>query len=293
MISGILNLNKPRGMTSHDVVDIVRRVVGIRKVGHAGTLDPMATGVLLICVGRATRLAEYLVRSQKCYQATARLGVETDTYDADGKVLRAGPVAVERDVVEAALGEFCGSISQVPPMYSAVKQGGQPLHRLARRGVTVERAPRRAFISHISLTDWSPPDFSFRVSCSAGTYVRSLAHDLGSHLGCGAHLTQLLRCRCGQFDIEASLPLGDLTPDNWETHLQPMCVAVDGFPVIILDSGSVTRLTQGQSIRRRPEHPVADLARVDTSDGVFFALVRPSDDGSRWLPHKVLLFPSS
>lgn len=287
-VSGILNLDKPQGMTSHDVVNRVRRATGIRKVGHAGTLDPMATGVLLVCVGRATRLAEYLTGANKSYRATVRLGVETDTYDAEGRVLHTNPVAISQEAVMAALAEFCGPIAQVPPMYSAIKRGGQPLYKLARKGVTVVREPRPVLISHIALTDWSPPDFSFDVACSAGTYVRSLAHDLGQSLGCGAHLTGLVRSQSGSFFLDDALPLDDLSA-VWKDHLQPMEVAVAGLPLITLDAQAAQRLVHGQSIPRQPEHPVADLARVHSEDGLFFAVAKPSEDCSCWLPHKVFL----
>ena len=289
MISGVFNVDKPRGITSHKVVSIVRRVTGIRKVGHAGALDPMATGVLLLCVGRATRVAEYLTRSDKSYQATVRLGVETDTYDADGQVVHTRPVRVGRNEVEAALAEFCGSISQIPPMYSAVKQAGQPLYKLARRGISVERQPRQALISHIALTAWFPPEFSFKVTASAGTYVRSLAYDLGQQLGCGAHLTKLVRTRSGHFELDDAIPLRKLTEGNWQSHLQPMAVAVADFPRVTLSDPEAKQMVRGQSIPLRPEHPQADLVRAHTTDDFFLALIKPSEDGQRWLPHKVFI----
>lgn len=289
MSAGILNLDKPCGMTSHDVVNVVRRVTGIRRIGHAGALDPMATGVLLICVGRATRLSEYLTASDKRYHATARLGVETDTYDAEGDVVHTNPVLIGREEVEAALVRFSGAISQVPPMYSAVKRGGQPLYKLARQGITVEREPRPACVSHLELTDWSPPEFSFDVTCSAGTYVRSLAHDLGRELGCGAHLTRLVRSQSGDFRLQDSLPLSELTSEDWQEHMQAMDRAVADFPLLTLDALSVQDLVHGRSILRQPEHPVADLARAYTRDNDFFALVKPSEDAVYWLPHKVFV----
>lgn len=285
--SGILNLDKLRGMTSHDVVNRVRQVTGIRKVGHAGTLDPMATGVLLLCVGRATRLAEYLTASEKRYKATVRLGVETDTYDAEGQVMHTSPVAISREEVSDALGDFCGPIAQVPPMYSALKRGGQPLYKLARKGVTVARKPRPVHISFIKMTAWAPPDFSFDVTCSAGTYVRSLAHDLGKKLGCGAHLTGLIRSHSGSFSLQNAVPLNDLSPVNWKDFLQPMEVAVADLPLLTLDDHAAQCLVYGQAILCRPEHPVADLARVHSEDGAFFAIARLSEDRTRWLPHKV------
>jgi tRNA pseudouridine55 synthase len=289
MKAGILNLNKPKGITSHDVVNIVRRVSGIRKVGHAGALDPMATGVLLACVGKATRLAEYLTRSEKGYLATVQLGVETDTHDADGKVIKTSSVSLERSDVEAALNDFRGLIEQVPPMYSAIKQGGKPLYKLARQGITVERESRQATISHLEMTDWSPPNFALKVSCSAGTYVRSLVHDLGRQLECGAHLTDLTRIFSGQFNIEEAIPLQDLTADNWQSYLRPMEEAVSSYSLIKFNNEHYRRLVHGQSVARLPEHPDVDIARAYNSDDQFFALVKPSDDKTVWLPHKVFI----
>jgi len=178
-ISGILNLDKPAGMTSHDVVVHVRRLLGVRKVGHAGTLDPMATGVLLICLGQATRVAEYLMRSDKVYRAEIRLGVATDTHDAEGKVIKTTQVTVGEGEVREALASFVGQIEQVPPMYSALKRQGVPLYKLARRGIVVERKPRTVKIHQIKLLDWSPPLVTIEVTCSPGTYIRALARDLG------------------------------------------------------------------------------------------------------------------
>lgn len=287
MSSGILNLDKPKGMTSHDVVAQVRRVTGVRRVGHAGTLDPMATGVLVICIGRATRLAEYVVAGDKSYEATIRLGVETDTYDADGRVLSSRPVGIGRGQVEEALLEFTGSVDQVPPMYSAIKKGGRPLYALARRGVIVERDPRHVTISHLAVVDWSPPDVTVEVVCSAGTYVRSLAHDMGQRLGCGAHLIQLTRRRCSRFELADAIPLKALTDDNWKDHLLPMDAAVGLLPRLALDSDAARQLVQGQSIPMRPEHPQVELARAYAHHGGFLAIVRSAEDGARWVPHKV------
>jgi tRNA pseudouridine55 synthase len=287
MTDGVLNIDKPQGITSHDAVLAVRRISGIRRVGHAGTLDPMATGVLVICVGRATRLVEYLMATEKAYEGTVRLGVETTTYDAEGEIIREVPVAIERRQVHDTLQRFQGTLKQVPPMYSAVKQGGQPLYKLARQGMTVPRKARRVTISHIALTDWSPPDFSFEITCSSGTYVRSLVHDLGQQLKCGAHLTQLIRTRSGTLSLNDATPLLELTPDNWQQHLMPMDVALRDFPRVIFGQEEKQQLVQGQSVPRQPGHARGDLARAETEDGTFFALVKPSSGGSEWLPHKV------
>ena len=185
MTDGILNLDKPRGPTSHDVVDRVRALTSVRRVGHAGTLDPMATGVLLVCIGRATRVTEYLMAGKKTYRARVRLGITTDTYDAEGRITASvDPVAVDRAQVEDALPRFRGEIAQVVPMYSAAKHKGTPLHRLARRGLDVEREPRPVEVFRLELTAWEPPECVLEVVCSPGTYVRALAHD-GRNDSCG------------------------------------------------------------------------------------------------------------
>jgi tRNA pseudouridine55 synthase len=287
MTDGVLNINKPQGITSHDAVLAVRRISGIRRVGHAGTLDPMATGLLVVCVGRATRLAEYLMAADKAYEGTVRLGVETTTYDAEGEVTREVPVTIERQHVQNALQRFQGTVQQVPPMYSAVKQGGRPLYKLARQGVTVPRKARKVTISQIALTDWSPPDFSFEITCSSGTYVRSLVHDLGQRLSCGAHLTRLVRTRSGTLSLREAVPLLELTPDNWQAHLLSMEAVLTDFPRIVFSTEERERLVQGQVVPRKPGHARGDLARAQTEEGVFFALVKPSPDGSEWQPHKV------
>jgi tRNA pseudouridine55 synthase len=287
MTSGLLNINKPQGITSHDAVLAVRRITGVRRVGHAGTLDPMATGVLPVCVGRATRLAKYLMATDKSYQGTVRLGVETDTYDAEGEVTRSVPVSIEQQQVRKALERYRGTIDQVPPMYSAVKQGGQPLYRLARQGVTVPREARQVTIFQIDLTDWSPPEFSFVVTCSSGTYVRSIVHDLGQQLNCGAHLTRLLRTRSGALSVEDAVPLLKLTPDNWREHLLPMELALSELAHVQFSAEEKKRLVQGQAVPRQPNHPRVELARAETEEGGFFALIKPSPGGSEWLPYKV------
>ena len=207
-LSGILNVDKPPGMTSHDVVDAIRRVSGQRRVGHAGTLDPMATGVLLVCLGQGTRVAEYLMGGRKRYRASVVLGSTTDTYDAEGEVTSSGGLAdFQRAEIETALAGFLGPIEQVPPIYSALKQGGEPLHRRARRGEVVEVRPRPVVIDEIRLLDWESPVVIFEVACSPGTYVRSLAHDLGQRLGSGAYLGSLVRLASGRFALEDATSL--------------------------------------------------------------------------------------
>lgn len=205
---GILLIDKPAGMTSHDVVREVRRILGIRRVGHAGTLDPMATGLLVVGVGLGTRLIQFLMAEDKTYLARVRLGTATDTQDAEGRVVEEKDW---RQVGEAAIRSqvrnMVGGQEQRPPMYSALKVNGVPLYRLARKGVEVERRARSISVSRAEITGLDLPDVDLVIECSKGTYVRTLAHDLGSNLGCGAHLAGLRRIRSGSFSVEESVTL--------------------------------------------------------------------------------------
>jgi tRNA pseudouridine55 synthase len=294
MPEGILNLDKPRGPTSHDIVSRVRRLTNIRRVGHAGTLDPLATGVLLVCIGRATRVSEYLMAGQKIYRAQVHLGVTTDTYDAEGQIVEESPLDVSRSQVEVALAQFRGTISQVPPMYSAVKSHGTPLHRLARRGVEVQREPRLVEIYRLELTAWEPPLCTLEVTCSSGTYVRALAHDLGQALGCGAHLAGLTRLASGGFLLEDAVTLDAFAraaeEGSWVALLYPLDAALNRFPAFSLDAGTARRLCAGQSITlpgSPPEQGDEVLARAYGPDGVFLALVAYDSVDGAWRPHKV------
>jgi tRNA pseudouridine55 synthase len=311
MPDGILNLDKPQGPTSHDVVDRVRELTGVRRVGHAGTLDPMATGVLLVCIGKATRVSEYLVAGQKVYRARVRLGIATDTYDAEGQVVPSvdpsvDPVEIGRDEVEAALARFRGTIEQVPPMYSALKREGKPLHKLARQGVEVKREPRRIVISRLELIEWEPPECTLEVTCSPGTYVRALAHDLGQALGCGAHLTGLARLASGGFRLEDAVALDTFAraaeKGRWPEFLHPIDAALAHFPALHLDADTARRLCSGQAIVA-PSAPAGHppraaggieegtLARVYGPDGVFLALAAFDPATGTCRPHKVFYSP--
>jgi len=213
--SGFLLIDKPAGLTSHDAVDRVRRAVGVRRVGHAGTLDPAATGLLLMAVGRATRLLRFVGDLGKEYEGTGLLGVETDTLDADGAVVGGDAQAVGRvsdETLQAAMAALVGAIEQVPPAYSAVKVGGERLYRAARRGEAVAAPPRIVTVDAFDLVRFEPPAFDFRVACSGGTYVRSLVADVGARLGCGAHLTRLRRTAIGPFRVAAARPPDDPGP---------------------------------------------------------------------------------
>lgn len=207
---GILLIDKPQGITSHDVVDRVRRKLKMKKVGHAGTLDPNATGLLIILVGRATKVSQYLMSLDKEYQGEMKLGETTDSYDCEGTVTGTNEVpALSEDEIKKVFGEFSGDQYQTPPMFSAKKIDGVPLYKLARKGKEIEREPRFIRINELSLVEMELPMVQFFVSCSKGTYIRTLAHDIGQKLGCGAHLTDLRRMATDRFDIDDSVRLED------------------------------------------------------------------------------------
>ncbi len=271
-VHGVLNINKPAGMTSHDVVDAVRRILGMRRVGHTGTLDPQATGVLPMCVGRATRIAQYLTQADKEYVMTLRLGITTDTLDAAGKeTTRVEDVAVRREDLLAVLPRFVGEIQQVPPIYSAKKYRGERLYRLARRGEHVERQPVTVRIHTLDLLEFRPPFVRLRAICSKGTYARSLCDDIGRALGCGGHLYELTRTRSGRFTLEGILTLTELEDrvrgGRLSEVLIPIAEALDHLPAVrvapeagrlILHGGALTaalvvqfpaHLTRGALVR--------------------------------------------
>jgi tRNA pseudouridine55 synthase len=207
-LDGAILVDKPAGPTSHDVVDVIRRRFGIKKVGHCGTLDPNATGLLIIVLGRGTKLSEKLMSDDKVYEGAMKFGETTNSYDADGELVASLPVPpLTLDQLNQAAAEFVGDQMQTPPMVSAIKKDGVPLYKLARKGIEVEREPRLIHIYSFRFTDYQQPLGHFRIACTKGTYVRSLAHDLGQKLGCGAHLAALRRSAAGKFDVAEALPL--------------------------------------------------------------------------------------
>jgi len=223
---GVLLVDKPPRLTSHDVVDRVRRHFGFKKVGHCGTLDPAATGLLVLVLERATKLQHHLMADDKTYEGTMLLGVTTDSQDADGEVIAGKPVPpLTTDDIERAFAKFRGDIQQVPPMVSALKHKGQPLYKLARKGKTVEREPRLIHIYDLRLLRFDLPRLRFRVSCTKGTYVRTLCHDIGEALGCGAHLAELRRLRQGRFDLNDARSLDELLTLS-RTQLQPLIIPI-------------------------------------------------------------------
>lgn len=288
-MEGILNIDKPSGMTSHDVVSRVRRLTGTRRVGHAGTLDPLATGVLVVCVGQATRLVEYVVGRPKTYETTVRLGQTTNTYDADGKIERTRPVAVTDDQLQVALAPFRGVIEQVPPMYSAIKRNGQPLYKLARQGVTVERAARVVTIYDLQLLGRDGDDVTLRINCSTGTYVRSLAHDLGEALGCGGHVTALRRTRVGLFSAESSIPLGQLSAENVADNLQPLERAVSHLQRVVLNPTQAEAVSHGKLVARPADMTDDEFVYAVDNAGRLIGIMQLQDNQLR--PHKVLYQP--
>jgi tRNA pseudouridine55 synthase len=285
---GFLNIDKPLHSTSHDVVAQVRRSFGIKKVGHAGTLDPLATGVLVVCVGAATRLSEYVMYATKHYRARVRLGITTDTYDAEGAMLRERDAShITHNVVEQVLATFLGEIEQIPPMYSAIKRGGRKLYELARAGEIVERAARQVRIDALSISDWSPPEFTLDVTCSAGTYIRSLAYDLGEVLGVGAHLAGLVRTASGVFTLGNAVALESLLNSaDWMSYLISPDVVLVEMPVVQLDAVGTDHILHGRAV------PADDriegvLGRAYDPDGHFIAIVRV--ESGLWRPEKVFL----
>ncbi len=256
---GLLIAEKGPGVTSFQVVAHLRRVLRVPKVGHGGTLDPMATGVLPILLGEATKLTPYLQAEDKEYLATVRLGVTTDTLDATGRVIAERPVPpLDLERIRTALRRFEGEIDQVPPMFSALHAGGRRLHELARAGIEVPRAPRRVRIDVIELTEWAPPLMHLRVGCGKGTYIRSLAADLGEVFGCGARLDALVRTRVGSFALAEAVPwpmirAGD--PVALHDRILPADRAVAHLPAVPLDPAAADRLRRGQRLAGHEARP--------------------------------------
>jgi tRNA pseudouridine55 synthase len=292
--SGILNIHKPIGMTSHDVVNIVRRITQERRVGHAGTLDPMASGVLVVCLGKATRLSEYLADGAKSYLATLHFGVITSTWDAEGEVTEQHDIsALSLEVIAQVLMGFLGEILQVPPMYSAIKRDGRPLYRLARQGITVEREARNVAIHALRVVSWQPPELVLQVECSKGTYVRSLAYDIGQAVGVGAHLANLSRVAVGHFRLEEAVTLEALraadTDGLWKRYLQPMRAALSDMPSVEVGQEMAQRIVFGQFVAL--DVPQAPFACAYRGEDEFLAILKYEPSQGLWKPEKLLLAP--
>jgi tRNA pseudouridine55 synthase len=249
MAEGFLLIDKAGGWTSHDVVAKCRGILGERRVGHAGTLDPMATGLLVLGVGRATRLIRYVQEGVKTYVARVAFGIATDTLDADGAILSREPMSFDRDELDAVATRFVGSISQIPPMVSAVRVGGRRLYELAREGIEVERAPRPVEIHSIEVLEFAPgpyPEIEISVTCGSGTYIRTLADDLARALGGRAHLTALRRTTIGNRTVDAATTVEDLDSlEDPATQLLPMAVGLDELGEVVIDEETVPGVSNG------------------------------------------------
>ena len=293
-ISGVLVVDKPVGLTSHDVVQIVRKGTNIRRAGHTGTLDPRASGVLVILIGPAVRLSEYVSASDKRYQAVLRLGASTDTYDADGRIISTSPVdKITEEQFEDSLQSFVGEIEQVPPPYSAVKIKGRKAYEMAREGEEIDLAPRRIKVYSLELLEWAPPEAVIDVYCSSGTYVRSLAHDLGEKLGCGAHLIGLRRTKSGRFTLRDAVPLRRLREafedGNWYQYLIPAAEALSDWPAIELTQDQVEAIRHGHRITSENDGIASDVTMVRgvSEQGELVALLEFVPEANEWQPKKV------
>ena len=253
MANGILIVDKPAGWTSQDVTAKLRGVFHERRVGHGGTLDPMATGVLPIFIGRATRAAEFMESAEKEYVAGLRLGLVTNTQDTSGETLCEQPVSVTREQLEAVLRRFTGPIKQIPPMYSAVKIGGRKLYELARKGQEIERAPRAVTIHELELLDGGGADWTLRVRCSKGTYVRTLCHDIGAALGCGGCMSSLRRTMAGRFPLDGALTMTQILDFAAQNDPQALLMPVDALfsqhPALIVTLQQAARVRNGAEVR--------------------------------------------
>jgi tRNA pseudouridine55 synthase len=295
-ISGVLVVDKPVGMTSHDVVQAIRNGTGLRRAGHTGTLDPRASGVLVILIGPAVRLSEYVSASDKRYQAIIRLGGTTDTFDAEGRVTesKVDPMSITESQFEEALKSFVGEIEQTPPPYSAVKVRGRKAYEMARKGEEVELEPRKITVHHLEVLEWTPPEVVIDVHCSSGTYVRSLANDLGEKLGCGAYLVGLRRTKSGRFTLRDSVPLRKLqeafTAGNWYQYLIPAAEALGDWPAVELNPDEVEGVRHGHRVKAKEADTVHEKVRGVSTQGELVALMvlANGEDGSpEWQPKKV------
>lgn len=284
-ISGILILDKPVGVSSNGALQKVRWLLNSDKGGHTGSLDPLATGVLPLCFGEATKFSRYLLDADKTYEALVRLGQITDTGDAEGQVLETRPVDISVEQVEAVLPQFRGDIMQVPPMYSALKQDGQPLYKLARAGEVVERKARPVHISSLELLELDGELLRLRVSCSKGTYIRTLAEDIGRELGCGAHVAGLRRTVAGPFDLSRSVTLDELIAlhdeqgsEALDQYLLPSDAGLLDWPEVTLSEHTTYYWQNGQPVRA-PGSPASGLLRVYSHQQEFIGVAEIDDDG--------------
>ncbi len=292
MKDGILAINKPEGISSAGVVARVKRVLGVKKIGHTGTLDPFATGLLLIAVQKATRISRFFLSGTKQYRARVRLGVETDTYDCTGRIVfeadSAMVNAVLPDDLQNTVARFSGCQEQIPPSFSALKHKGQPLYKLARKGEIIKKPPRKIEIFSISVQEMDLPEFEMDVHCTGGTYIRSLAYDIGKKLGCGAHLSGLCRTKSSAFELKNAIGLADLErmePSAIEPYILPMSDCLDFLPRAMVDSALEKKISHGQKLTREDISPrlfsdpvPASIIRLVDSSNNLLALIEPDKD---------------
>jgi tRNA pseudouridine55 synthase len=292
-VNGILLLDKPLGLTSNAALQKVRWLLNAEKAGHTGSLDPLATGVLPLCFGEATKFSQYLLDADKGYDTLMQLGATTTTGDAEGDVLERRPVTVGRSEIEAVLPQFCGEILQVPPMYSALKKDGQPLYKLARAGEVVEREPRSVTIARLELLDCEAERASLRVACSKGTYIRTLVEDIGQVLGCGAYVAGLRRTQAGPFTLEQSITLEKLEQIHAEggsqaldEFLLPSDSGLQHWPLLQFTEPSAYYWLHGQPVRVA-DAPRFGWVRVQDHQGRFIGIGEVSEDG-RIAPRRLI-----
>lgn len=292
-VHGVLILDKPKGFSSNAALQKVRWLLNAEKAGHTGSLDPLATGVLPLCFGEATKFSQYLLDADKGYETLMQLGVTTSTGDAEGEVLERREVSVTREDIEALLPRFRGDIQQVPPMYSALKKDGQPLYKLARAGEVVEREARSVTISRLELLAFENGQARLSVSCSKGTYIRTLVEDLGHLLGCGAHVAELRRTQAGPFTLAQAVSLEELEKAHAEggaealdRFLLPVDCGLQDWPVVQLTEHSAYYWLHGQPVRA-PGAPAQGLMRVEDHEGRFIGIGEASDDG-RVAPRRLI-----
>ena len=285
-VNGILLLDKPAGITSNGALQVVKRMFAAAKAGHTGSLDPLATGMLPICFGEATKFSQFLLDADKSYLVTAKLGVVTDTGDADGQVLRETAVAVDADTIRAALMDFVGEIEQTPSMFSAIKHNGQPLYKLARQGIEVERKSRRVTIHRITVLDVRADELDFEVACTKGTYVRSLVEDLGEKLGCGGHVQSLRRLSAGPYPAERMLTLDQLGAmkeqggfEAIDEQLLPLSTSVADWPAVELGDNAAFYLLQGQAVMASDRPRDGWVSLYQASDKRFLGVGEILEDG--------------
>lgn len=292
-IDGILNINKPEGNSSFSVVAWLKRLTGEKRLGHAGTLDPMATGVLPICLGQGTRIVPFLMDSSKTYYAQIELGVSTATFDREGEVVQRCELSnVTSAQIEKALTSFCGTIEQVPPIYSALKYNGRRYYELARAGIPIEPKPRQVKIASLELIDCRLPLITIKVVCGKGTYVRSLAHDLGQHLGCGAYLKNLIRSQYGPFRVENALSRAQVEDvfqqGTWREYLYSVDTPLSSWSAVIVGERDELAIRNGCSLVLEEERsPSEEYCRAYNLDGHFVAVLRFISEKKLWHPEKV------